>query len=361
MKVGIGFMPINVVIQQKRKALGYTQEQVARYLGVSTPAVNKWEKGVTSPDMTLLAPLARLLKTDINTLLCFKEELTKEEIMRLLEEINDIAKKEGIEKAFEIAKCKVKEYPSCDLLIFRLAELMEGLMIMEGEYHTVDQSYREQIKAWYESCITSDIEEVRNGALYLLASKAINNKAFEEAKNYVERMPQASELDRNILEANLLLGLEKPDEAAELIEKSLRHVLMHFQNHILKLLDAELQAGQVEKAKEIAEAWYNISQLMGNWRYCSYIGKLQVAVETKDKMESIKLLALMLESLMDKMNEGDSPLCHRTFKMRSEKTYETFLPGLINDLKNNPQYDFLREQEEFLNLLTHYESMIERK
>lgn len=37
-------MPINHVIKEKRKEMGLTQEQVADYLGVSTPAVNKWEK-----------------------------------------------------------------------------------------------------------------------------------------------------------------------------------------------------------------------------------------------------------------------------------------------------------------------------
>jgi transcriptional regulator with XRE-family HTH domain len=40
-------MPMNIVIQEQRKLLGLTQEQVADYLGVSTPAVSKWEKGVS--------------------------------------------------------------------------------------------------------------------------------------------------------------------------------------------------------------------------------------------------------------------------------------------------------------------------
>lgn len=38
-------MKINQMIREKRKALSLTQEQVAEYLGVSAPAVNKWEKG----------------------------------------------------------------------------------------------------------------------------------------------------------------------------------------------------------------------------------------------------------------------------------------------------------------------------
>lgn len=40
-------MPIHTVIHEKRKELGLTQEQIASYLGVTAPAVNKWERGVS--------------------------------------------------------------------------------------------------------------------------------------------------------------------------------------------------------------------------------------------------------------------------------------------------------------------------
>ncbi|MFR1108476.1 MAG: helix-turn-helix transcriptional regulator [[Ruminococcus] torques] len=42
-------MRIGEQIKNYRKTVGLTQEQVANYLGVSTPAVNKWEKGNTYP------------------------------------------------------------------------------------------------------------------------------------------------------------------------------------------------------------------------------------------------------------------------------------------------------------------------
>ena len=47
-------MKINDVIRTKRLELGMTQEQVALRLGVSTPAVNKWERGASYPDITLI-------------------------------------------------------------------------------------------------------------------------------------------------------------------------------------------------------------------------------------------------------------------------------------------------------------------
>lgn len=40
-------MNIGKQIKNYRKNASLTQEQVATYLGVSTPAVNKWEKGVS--------------------------------------------------------------------------------------------------------------------------------------------------------------------------------------------------------------------------------------------------------------------------------------------------------------------------
>ncbi|WP_148511347.1 helix-turn-helix domain-containing protein, partial [Hungatella hathewayi] len=55
------------VIRKYRKNKDMTQEELAKRLGVTAPAVNKWENGNSLPDITLLAPIARLLgiTTDI--------------------------------------------------------------------------------------------------------------------------------------------------------------------------------------------------------------------------------------------------------------------------------------------------------
>ncbi len=60
-------MKINEIIRERRLAKGLTQEQLATFLGVTAPAVNKWEKGTSYPDITLLPTLARVLDTDLNT------------------------------------------------------------------------------------------------------------------------------------------------------------------------------------------------------------------------------------------------------------------------------------------------------
>ena len=92
-------MKLNEQIREHRKKVGLTQEQVANYLGVSTPAVNKWESGSTYPDITLLAALARLLKIDLNVLFSFHEELTDSEIQSFAVELTEASQSNGFEFA----------------------------------------------------------------------------------------------------------------------------------------------------------------------------------------------------------------------------------------------------------------------
>ena len=63
-------MEIGQVIRKYRKEKDMTQEEMARRLGVTAPAVNKWESGASAPDIALLAPIARMLgiTTDIAVL-----------------------------------------------------------------------------------------------------------------------------------------------------------------------------------------------------------------------------------------------------------------------------------------------------
>ena len=88
-------MQIHEIIRTRRTALGLTQEQLAGKLGVSAPAVNKWERGNSYPDITLLPVLARTLRVDLNTLLSFQEGLTEMEIAQFLNRLYEVSRTGG--------------------------------------------------------------------------------------------------------------------------------------------------------------------------------------------------------------------------------------------------------------------------
>jgi len=108
-------MNIGNVIKKYRKELGYTQEEMANRLGVTTPAVNKWENGNSNPDIELLAPIARLLHISLDTLLSFRENLTDFEIEELIHKMDKMFSEEGFEKTYQWAVNTIKEYPNWNL------------------------------------------------------------------------------------------------------------------------------------------------------------------------------------------------------------------------------------------------------
>ena len=105
-------MKLGEKIRYYRKRQGLTQEQVADRLGVSTPAVNKWENDNSYPDITLLSPLARLLSTDLNTLLSFRENLTIQEIQQITTSVGAIFMREGFFAGLDAGEAYLREYPT---------------------------------------------------------------------------------------------------------------------------------------------------------------------------------------------------------------------------------------------------------
>lgn len=60
-------------IAELRRQKGFTQEALAEALGVTPPAVSKWENNVTCPDILLLPSLAKMLSVTVDALLTTDE------------------------------------------------------------------------------------------------------------------------------------------------------------------------------------------------------------------------------------------------------------------------------------------------
>ena len=61
-------------IAQRRKELGLTQQKLAQQLNISFQAVSKWENGTAFPDISLLATLAHILNTTVDTMVGYSHE-----------------------------------------------------------------------------------------------------------------------------------------------------------------------------------------------------------------------------------------------------------------------------------------------
>lgn len=146
-------MSLGKVIKKYRKIKNMTQEEMASLLGVSGSAVNKWEKEKSLPDITLLAPIARLLNVSLDTLLSFHEELTAEEINQMVSELDIKLKEQSYEEAFLWAKKQIEQYPNCEQLILNIAIYLNGYRILHDILK--EEKYDEYICSLYMRLLDS--------------------------------------------------------------------------------------------------------------------------------------------------------------------------------------------------------------
>lgn len=287
-------MKIHEVIKEKRKALNMTQEQMAEYLGVTAPAVHKWEKGTSIPDVTVLPALARLLKIDLNTLFSFEKELADTEINMICNNVVIKIQSEGYDAGFLFAKEQIREYPNCEKLIFHLASLLDGgLTIFCVEEH---EKYSNEIEIFYERAAKSEDEKIRNSANQLLIYKALHKKEFEKAKKLWEKLPDPVP-DKKMIEATICNHQGNYEEATKLLEERLYGLATELQNCLVNLMQTFEKTEKVEEMQFCAETLKRHIDNFGLWQYGKHMVDYQMAVTRDDKEGISKFSQKMLESM----------------------------------------------------------------
>lgn len=354
-------MPINLVIQEKRKELGLTQEQVAKHLNVSIPAVSKWESGSSNPDISLLAPLARLLKVDLNTLLCFQEDISNQEIECFCREVASVVQSKGIADGFEAAEQKIREYPHNETLLHCLAVQLDSLLAMSELSADEMRRYDDLIVKWYSSLAGSSHSSIRNSAEYMLVNKWIRKGDYEKAQEILNQMPDredyvSSMADKRMLQINMDLRQGRPEEAMKGLQNALLMAVNKVQMLLYKMIDAELAAGSIHNAEKIADKAGQMASFFDLSEYGSYVAPLHIAVTKKDVGECIRLLRKLLASMITPWEMSSSLLYDRIAKNSDMKQ---MLPAVLTELEKESAYDFLHNFDEFKELIAEYRSMTE--
>ncbi|MHB8061452.1 MAG: helix-turn-helix domain-containing protein [Ruminiclostridium sp.] len=348
-------MPMNMIIREKRKEIGLTQEQIAEYLGVSTPAVNKWEKGATYPDISLLPALARLLKVDLNTLLCFNEGLSEQEISHFSKEVIDTIRKSGFESGFTMGIEKIQEYPNCGLLIHSTALLLDGALMMSGMSTDDKEKYNSQITALYERAAKCEDDQIRNKAIFMLTSKYMGQGKYDKAQEMLDLLPERTAMDKKQLQANLLIKQNKLPEAAKLLERKLLMEINEIQTILISLADIALKEGNNQDASHIAELSRYAARLFDLWDYYSFVAPLQIALAQENVQDSIALLKSILAAALTPWEMKKSSLYrHMAVNANHENFGVQMLPALLSEIENGPQYAFLHSNAEFQQLIKQY-------
>lgn len=236
-------MKIHEIIRKSRKEKGLTQEELARYLGVSAPAVNKWEKGQSYPDITLLPVMAAYFNLSVDELLGYEPQMTKEDIKKLY---HRMAKRFGTEP-FETVKeeCEeyIRKYHSCFPLLLQVAVLYLNHFQLAAEPGTVLDEIIELLDCVIEKSDNVNLGKeatLIKGMCYLIQQKP--EEVLDMLGEEVHEIPQEAEMQA---QAYKLKG--DSDKATEVLQ-----VCMY--QHLLTLLgDAAMLAGYETQANERTE------------------------------------------------------------------------------------------------------------
>jgi len=341
-------MKIDKIIKQKRQEQGLTQEQLAVYLNITAPAVNKWENGHAYPDITLLPSLARALKIDLNTLLSFKEDLSETEVHNLIARLSELFVKQGFTLGYEKVQEALREYPANELLILHCAMILHGIAAsMYPDENT--QELQTEIKNMLERVLTSENQEIKMQAINTLILILIHEEAFDAAEELLKTLPDVGDNNKPITLINLYMQKKDYKQALEACEGYLLAKIGQIMPVLLNLEEIAIKEKQLDDAKEIAMRIKDMSAALELGEYFQNAPLFCYAVATKDKEKTLSTLKAMKKGLRTWFNFEKTILYKHlpTQDFRSEENSSAMLDMMIKTIVQDSELDFIKDEEEY--------------
>lgn len=342
-------MNIGAVIRENRKNKNMTQEEMASRLGVTAPAVNKWENGNSMPDIMLLAPIARLLDITLDTLLSFREELTAEEVSSFIEEADGRLKKESYEDVFNWAKEILELYPNCESLILQMAAILDAQRIIKDIPDC--EKYDDYIYDCYNRILYSKDENMRKKAADVLFGFYVRKKQYEKAEEVLEYISEQNP-ERKRKQAQIYSETGRIQEAYQTYEELLfsGYQIMSAVFHGMYML--ALQDKNMKKAHAFADKQTELATLFEMGRYHERACKLELATVEQDVDATIDIMEKMLAGLSDINHFSKVALYeHMTFQEPREEFMQDLRDNLVACFSDEETYGFLKEDKRYQELL----------
>lgn len=342
-------------IKELRRKRDMTQEKLADFLGVTYQSVSKWETGVTSPDLALIVPLARVLGVSTDELL--GATVTDERKAYFDREYHQFWLKEDKEADLEIARQAIADYPGEYKYLYWLANV-EWLVAYTPEHFGTDtfdkltESSIKHFKMIIEDCTDQNI---RNKAIAGIVWPYTVTERYSEAKKYAEMYPEPGDTSRDELLAKCVHG----DELVSLRRKIARDKLRDLCLSLYYMWDfsnmKDYTAMEAEEAI-IRAVIDDENYLEFNWDlyfiYLERARKLASAGEYDSAMAALvktKRYALGYDELFDKgtASYSCSVLKGYTVDVRDTRAVEVYLDFFKETVTEEAVFAPLRDRDDF--------------
>ena len=227
-------------IRKYRKLKGFTQEELAQELGVTSQAVSRWEAGAGMPDISLIVPIAQNLGVTTDALFGMEDivydQLAIDKVKAHLKSLSDECNKpQSMVIMCDYLKGEIEDNPTCYELFALYIEKIAGISM----YVDFDGFLKDEGDKWEklrEDAVKKAVIVMKHAknrdlidrAHWALAWIYIHDKDYDKAREHIEALPsvRSNRLQENIYSKLVLFegGFEKGMERTkETIEKEFAH------------------------------------------------------------------------------------------------------------------------------------------
>ena len=293
-------------IARRRKAGGMTQEQLAAALGVSAPAVSKWETDSSYPDITLLCPLARALCTDVDSLLSFEEKLTEEKLGTYMAEMTEMTRAGRGVEAEEKLNGLLCDYPSDIPLKFNAVAILSLFEMIRQDSGPEDRKrWKSRKKELCRAIYDSGNPAFYLSAVSMLVSLELVDGELEKAEALLKGNPTGTE-NFTSLWVQLYLKKGEKEKALETAQKQLYERVGKVQSCLMSMLGEEFDT-EADRTEEICRVLRKLKRMfrVGGSMEAGLFA--EICLRRGEREKALEYLEELTESVTKPMEASNPP------------------------------------------------------
>ena len=351
------------ILLLKRQELQLTQEDIAKYVGVTRAAVSKWEKGLSYPDITLLPKLATFFNVSIDTLLGYEPQMTKERIEQLYMEFAEKFATEPFEEVEKQLEQIKNEYYSCYPLLLKIVQLyLNYIPRAEQREEALQNAFNIAERVRMHAPQINLVQEATS-------MQSLIHLMRGNAEAVLELLGTEPDLDYGveqvIITAHTMLGnVEMAKEIAQIsmFQKLFSFISLSIESLLLHL-DRPLFFKQTVERIEVILNEYNIPALQPNAAFLFYFKAATGYMMLQQHEKAIAMLEKYVEScekcVFPISLKGDEYFylfdnwIHRQGQVMTQapRDEQSIKNDLVREIESNPVFAPLHEEEVFQQLL----------
>lgn len=225
MERGTTMKQIGEKIKELRRKNDMTQEKLADHLRVAYQTVSKWETGVTSPDLSLIVPIARLFRVTTDELFSYNENADHIREQEFEDQFRETWESGDLRKRFEVSEQAVREFPGEMKWHDRLAWAQAMRSFGYKDDVKCAEEQEEAIRRFATVIENTPEGKLRASSIQGIVQYLTFRGRFDEAKEYANLYPENYSVSKDDVLLSCLQGADRIIHCQRMLDNAMLDLL----------------------------------------------------------------------------------------------------------------------------------------